>query len=104
MNINRMLVAPGESHTTEERRIEEKMADGIRHLKRLTVQLDEELYGCEWEEARLTAQKIAAHTQYMGKLNIRLTDVQGINAQFARIQTHIDRIEAALLDHGVPTT
>jgi hypothetical protein len=93
MNINRMLVAPGESHTTEERRIEEALADNVRGLKRLTTQLDELLYDCYWEEAVIKAQEIAARCDYMRKLNYRLTDVQGINAQFARIQEQIDRIE-----------
>jgi len=93
-NINRMLVAPEQSHTTEQRLIEDKMVEGIKSLKSQTSQLDDELFGGDWESARKTAHTISVCCEYMATLSYRLEDVKGINAQFARIQAHIDRLES----------
>lgn len=98
MNVNRMLVTEHDSHVTEERRIQDKIADGVRRLKNLTARLDEELYDHRWSDASETARRIASITDYVQKLEYRLKDVVDINAQFARIQEHIDRLEKELRD------
>lgn len=100
MNINRMLVTPHDSHITEQRRIEDKIEEGKKRLRGLASQLDEELYDCRWLDASDTARTMALTTDYMEKLNCRLTDVNGINEQFRRIQVHIDRIEEQLKTQG----
>lgn len=94
MSSNRMFVANGQSHITEERLIEDKMQTGIVKLKKLTAELDEYLYDHKWESAGSTARNIGCITDYMARMEYRLHDVVQINAQFERIQEHIDRIEA----------
>ena len=101
-NVNRMLVTEHQSHTTEERLIEDKMQDGIKTLKNLATELDEMLFAGQWGEAGYVAKHIGTATDYMAKLAYRLEDVKGINAQFARIQEHIDRLEAQLTTEGKP--
>jgi outer membrane receptor for Fe3+-dicitrate len=62
----------------------------------LAGRLDDMMFNADWSNASITARRIADITDYMAKLQYRLEDVKGINAQFARIQEHIDRLDAQL--------
>jgi len=88
-----MLVENGESHITEQDRLEKKINDGIFILQHHATSLDNHLFGRDWGNAGAEARKIAAVTDYMELLERRLEDVEDINAQFARIQEQFDRIE-----------
>ena len=94
MSSNRMFVALGESHITEQRLIEEKMRDGVKRLRTLAAGLDECLFISDWDDASKIARRIIEAADYMHRLNNRLEDVKDINKSYASIQAHIDRIEA----------
>lgn len=93
MSSNRMLVENSESHITEQDRLEKKIADGDLSLMRHMEALNAELFNSDWEAAAVTARTISVCVEYMAMLERRLEDVVDINAQFARIQEQVDRIE-----------
>lgn len=95
-NVNRMLVTEHQPHTTEEREIEDEIESCMRKLRNHTARLDDCLFNEDWKNAGDWANGIVRLTEYVIQLEYRLVDVKAINAQFERIQTHIDRIEAQL--------
>ena len=94
MNPNRLLVTMHDSHITEERRIEEKMQEIECKIEDEMLRLDDHVVGWMWNDVIITTRLIQQHASDMFVLNRRWTDVKEINSTFARIQAHIDRIEA----------
>lgn len=99
-NSNRLLVAAQESHITEERRIEEKMIETDDLLSYQFEDLKTDMAFSNWNAVILTSRRIAETAGQLWLLDQRLQDVKQINEQFARIQAHIDRIEATDEEHG----
>ena len=94
VNQNRLLVTAHDSHITEERRIEEKMIEVDDRLTHRYEALKTYLQHNNWN---MIIQMSGQVSELAGKLWLmeqRLQDVKQINEQFARIQVHIDRIEA----------
>ena len=97
MNKNRLLVTMHDSHITEERRIEEKMLELDYKLESEVTQLEITIEQQRWNDVVITSRIVQQLASDMFTLSRRLEDVKEINEQFARIQEHIDRIEAT--DH-----
>jgi hypothetical protein len=93
---NRLLVTSDESHITEQRRIEDEIELSEATMDMLTTELGELLDDREWEQAGRIANRIEKGTDYIQLLEYRLEDVIDINAQLARIQGQVDRIEKQL--------
>ena len=91
---NRLLVTAHDSHITEERRIEEKMIEVDDILSSRYSDLKIDLGASNWNAVILTTSRIAECAGQLWLMDQRLQDVKQINEQFARIQIHIDRIEA----------
>ena len=91
---NRLLVTDHDSHITEERRIEEKMLELDYKLEDEVMQLEITIDQQRWNDSIITSRNIQRLASDMFILSRRLEDVKQINEQFARIQAHIDRIEA----------
>ena len=91
---NRLLVTDHDSHITEERRIEEKMIELDYAIERDIEHLENCHQSQGWNDAIITTRLIQQHASDMLILSRRLEDVKQINATFARIQAHMDRIEA----------
>ena len=93
-NPNRLLVTPMDSHITEQRRIEEKMIEIDDLLSIQFEDLKTDLAFSNWNAVMLTTRRMGESAGQLWLLDQRLQDVKQINEQFARIQAHIDRIEA----------
>lgn len=93
---NRLLVTAGDSHITEQRRIEEEICRCRTKLEEITIDLAVAIEDRAWDAAGGIALRIEKGTDYLQILEYRLEDVVGINEQFARIQVHIDRLEQQL--------
>ena len=93
-NPNRLLVVEQESHITEERRIEDKMFETQGYIIAEYERQSELIDDCEWGLLIKSTRKIETWSQSQALMQTRLQDVKQINATFARIQAHIDRIEA----------
>ena len=91
---NRLLVTDHDSHITEERRIEEKMVEVDFLLTERLNDLQTDLSYKNWNAVVLTTSRIAEKAAQLWLMEQILQDVKHINEQFARIQAHIDRIEA----------
>ena len=94
INPNRLLVTEHDSHITEERRIEEKMIEIQDSLIREYESQSELIDVGQWHKLIASTRAIESGCQQQYILQARLQDVRQINATFARIQGHIDRIEA----------
>jgi hypothetical protein len=92
-NINRLFVMPTDSHITEERRIEEAIVDEVHCLEVERMNLEGSIRTQHWADVAKHATKVRQHASQIWIYDQRLQDVVDINAQYARIQAHIDRIE-----------
>lgn len=99
MNVNRLLVVPTDSHVTEERRIEDRMVEMKRDIRKHTQSMRSELTNSDWVAAGRSATAIRDLTSEMWVMDQRLQDVKDINAQFARLQEHTDRLDAQLKEN-----
>ena len=99
-NPNRLLVTEHDSHITEESRIEDKMIEIQNEIFREYELQSTFIDHLEWHKVIHSTRAIESRCQQMYILTTRLQDVKQINATFARIQEHIDRIEATEENHN----
>ena len=93
-NPNRLFVMPTDSHITEERRIEEAIAEHVQLLVAYRVGFNDSLRNQHWSDVARYCRLMRDKASEIWILDQRLQDVVDINKQYARIQEQIDRIES----------